>query len=172
MTITRWNIAYVVSIVRHLRLYTRFWSIPRIHQNKGFGDIKSGHLIVEANTDVDRARSKMDRKSTRGYCTMVVGNLMSWKSKKQPVVSKSSSEAKYQAMELGTWELLWLWILLYLWGFTYNSPMVLHSESTLAWLIVTNPKSSTYGQKLLKLFPFCKRRLKTKISKWSIGFLD
>ncbi|XP_024029461.1 uncharacterized protein LOC112093978 [Morus notabilis] len=48
-------------------------------------------------TDVDWAGSTQDRRSTSSYCTYVWGNLVTWRSKKQPAVS-SSAEAKFRAM--------------------------------------------------------------------------
>ena len=56
------------------------------------------HNRLECLTDADWAGSKEDRRSTSGYYVFVRGNLVSWKSKKQSVVSRSSVEYEYRAM--------------------------------------------------------------------------
>ncbi|TYK26680.1 putative mitochondrial protein [Cucumis melo var. makuwa] len=38
------------------------------------------------------------------YCTFVWGNLVTWRSKKQGVMARSSIEAEYRAMSLGIYE--------------------------------------------------------------------
>lgn len=50
----------------------------------------------------------IDKQSTLGYCTLLGGNLVTWKNVKQIVVSRSSPEAKFKAMAQGIYELLWM----------------------------------------------------------------
>ncbi|KAL4031036.1 hypothetical protein IC575_009292 [Cucumis melo] len=52
-----------------------------------------GHTRVECFSNDDCAGSRKDRRSTSGYCVFVGGNLVSWKSKKQNVISRSSVES-------------------------------------------------------------------------------
>lgn len=54
--------------------------------------------------DADWAGSTNYRRSTSGYCTFVWGNLVTWKSKKQPFVARSSAEAEYRALANGICE--------------------------------------------------------------------
>ena len=65
-----------------------------------------GHTQIVGYCDVDWTGSSADRRSTSGYCVFIGGNLISWKSKKQNVVAKSSAEPEYRAMALATCELI------------------------------------------------------------------
>ena len=67
-----------------------------------------GHLNVEAYTDTDWAGSIVDRRSTSGYCMFVGGNLVTWRSKKQNVVARSSTEAEFRSVAHGICEVLWI----------------------------------------------------------------
>ena len=69
---------------------------------------KSGKLDLLIYTDSDFGGSLIDRRSTTGYCTMLGGNLVTWKSKKQSIVSKSSTEAEFRALSSGVDEVLWI----------------------------------------------------------------
>ncbi|GAV90077.1 hypothetical protein CFOL_v3_33486 [Cephalotus follicularis] len=69
-------------------------------------------LALHAFCDADWAGDPTDRRSTTGYCFFLGTSLISWRSKKQTVVSRSSTEAEYRALAYATSELLWIrWLL-------------------------------------------------------------
>ena len=76
-------------------------------------------------TSADWAGSITDRKSTTGYCSYVWGNLVAWRSKKQPVVARSSVEAEFRALSHGICEGVFLQRMLSELGITSNCPMKL-----------------------------------------------
>ena len=67
---------------------------------------KEGNVSLEMYSDTDFARSVTDSRSTTGYCAFISGSLVTWRSKKQKVVSLSSAEAEYRAMVHGVKEVI------------------------------------------------------------------
>ncbi|XP_031493245.1 uncharacterized protein LOC116259523 [Nymphaea colorata] len=75
---------------------------------KGLFFKKGESLEVATYSDADYAGSVDDRRSTTGFCVFVGGNLISWRNKKQNVVSISSAESEYRAMPQTVTEMTWV----------------------------------------------------------------
>ena len=117
LTITRPNISFPVSVVSHFlqspcdnHWDTAIHILRYVKKTPGQGVLyeNRGHTQIVGYCDADWAGSPTDRRSTSGYCVFIGGNLISWKSKKQDIVARSSIEAEYRAMALTTCELIWL----------------------------------------------------------------
>ncbi|XP_058220572.1 uncharacterized mitochondrial protein AtMg00810-like [Rhododendron vialii] len=65
-------------------------------------------LTFQAYADADWAGDISDRKSTSGFCIFLGDSLISWKSKKQSVVARSTVGAEYRTMAHATSEIVWL----------------------------------------------------------------
>uniref|UniRef100_A0A3Q7EG09 Reverse transcriptase Ty1/copia-type domain-containing protein n=1 Tax=Solanum lycopersicum TaxID=4081 RepID=A0A3Q7EG09_SOLLC len=62
--------------------------------------IQPGDLELRDFSDSDWANDKNDRKCTSGFLIFLGPNLISWCTKKQPKVSRSSTEAEYRTLAL------------------------------------------------------------------------
>ena len=92
----------------HMEAMTHILRYLKHTPGKGLIFEKHNHYRVEAYIVANWGSSLTDKRSTSGYYTLVDGNLVTWMSKKQHVVSYSSTEAKFRAMALGICELMWL----------------------------------------------------------------
>ncbi|XP_070681832.1 uncharacterized mitochondrial protein AtMg00810-like [Malus domestica] len=100
LSLTRPDIAYAVSVVSqfmhasskdHMAAVMRILSYLKGAPGKGLMYRKHGHTELKGYTNADWAENITDRRSTSGYFTFVAGNLVTWRSKKQNVVARSSA---------------------------------------------------------------------------------
>ena len=145
---TRPDIAYAVSLVSqfmhdprttHLEAVERILRYLKSCPGKGVLLGKHDHLRIEVYTDADWAGSHDDRRSTSGYCSFVGGNLVTWRSKKQNVVARSSAEAEYRALALGVCEALWIRQLLSELQLVKSGPVMMDCDNKTAIDIANNP---------------------------------
>ena len=100
---------------------------------------KQGNLDVLIYTDYDFASCLLDHRSITGYCTFLGGNLVTCRSKKQNVVSKSSTEAEFRAISKGIDEVLWLRYLLRDLRIPYKEPIQLLCDNKSAICLAHDP---------------------------------
>ena len=99
----------------------------------------TGTPQLRAFSDSDWAGCQDSRKSTTGFLVYFGSSLVSWQSKKQSTVSRSSSEAEYRALASTTCELQWLTYLLQDFRITFIEPATLYCDNQSAIQIATNP---------------------------------
>ncbi|KAK4268343.1 hypothetical protein QN277_025013 [Acacia crassicarpa] len=95
-------------------------------------------LCLIGFTDADWAIDIDDRKSMGGYCVYLGGTLVSWCSKKQKVVSQSSSESEYRSLSDGASEIKWLSSLMTEIGLFVRQPSLLWCDNLSAQALASN----------------------------------
>lgn len=99
----------------------------------------SDQLRLHAYSDSDWGACMDTRRSVTGYLVLLGDSPVSWKSKKQQTVSKSSSEAEYRAMAAVASEITLLVRLLEELGVTNLRPVTLEYDNQSALQIAQNP---------------------------------
>ena len=148
LTVTRPDIAHAVQLVSqfvsdprrlHLTALHRIIRYLRSTSDLGLPYYKSALPQLQAYSDADYGGCPDTRRSTTGYCSFLGSSLLSWKSKKQPTVSKSSTEAEYRAMSAVCSEIVWLRRLLADFGMAPSIPTPLFCDNESAVKIASNP---------------------------------
>ena len=148
LSYTRPDITFAVSCVSqfmHSPSETHMQAVYRILKYlKGTPGVglffrKNAERGIQLYTDADWAGSAEDRRSTSGYCSFVYGNLVTWRSKKQTVVARSSAEAELRSVALGICEGLWLKMLLEELGMNIEGPINAYCDNRAAISVSHNP---------------------------------
>ncbi|GKC58941.1 cysteine-rich receptor-like protein kinase 8, partial [Tanacetum coccineum] len=148
LTITRPDICYIVQ------LFTQFMKSPTsVHMQAvkhllryllnytGQGILLAHDSTVQlkAYCDSEWASCPMIKRSSTGYCILLGDFPISWKSKKQAIVSRSSAEAEYRAMANTCCEVTWLVSLFKNLCITDLEPVDLFCDNQAALYIAANP---------------------------------
>ncbi|RVW81044.1 Retrovirus-related Pol polyprotein from transposon TNT 1-94 [Vitis vinifera] len=145
---TRPDIGFAVSAVsqfmhspteEHMEAVYRILRYLKMTPGKGLFFRKTENRDTEVYSDADWAGNIIDRRSTSGYCSFVWGNLVTWRSKKQSVVARSSAEAEYRALAQGICEGIWIKRVLSELGQTSSSPILMMCDNQAAISIAKNP---------------------------------
>ncbi|XP_049936825.1 retrovirus-related Pol polyprotein from transposon RE2 isoform X2 [Nymphaea colorata] len=148
LTLTRPDITYAVNVLSqfmhaptdcHWKSAERVLGYLKNNPGKGLLYTQQDQLNIEGYSDADWAGCTDTRRSTTGYCILLGGNLVVWRSKRQEVCSRSSAEAEYRAVAMGVTEMLWLKILLAHIGVETEEKMKMYCDNKSAINLANNP---------------------------------
>lgn len=120
--VVKWILRYLVGTLDHGLMFYK----PR-------------DLTLQAFADADWASDPDDRKSTSGTCVYFGGNLISWSSKKQHIISRSSTEAEYRSLAHVTADLVWIQSLFTDLSISLSSPPTVWCDNLGAVHLSANP---------------------------------
>jgi hypothetical protein len=114
-------------------------------------------------TDANWAEERINRKSTGGFICQLYGSTICWSSKKQDVVSISTTESEYYALAEAIRESIWLKNLLQDFDIKIESPVPVLIDSQSCISMVTNEKFSNRTKYIDVRYHFAKDAVRNKI---------
>ncbi|KAL8133051.1 hypothetical protein AgCh_008493 [Apium graveolens] len=148
LTNTRPDLSYTVQVLSQFMHSPRFPHLVALKHTLRYlaGTVTQGILLqasdrltLQAFSDVDWASCIDTRRSVTGYILLFGNSPVTWKSKKQNTVSRSSAEVEYRAMASAAAEVTWVVRLLSELGVNALKPVVLHCDNQSALHIAQNP---------------------------------
>uniref|UniRef100_A0A2N9IMV8 Reverse transcriptase Ty1/copia-type domain-containing protein n=1 Tax=Fagus sylvatica TaxID=28930 RepID=A0A2N9IMV8_FAGSY len=121
-----------------------------------------GPLTLSVYSDADWAGDPDDRRSTSGLLVYLGSNPITWFAKKQPTVSRSSTESEYRALATAFAEVCWLRTLLKDLGIYLSQPPILWCDNVSALAIASNPVFHARTKHIEVDFHFIRERVLRK----------
>ncbi|KAJ3691762.1 hypothetical protein LUZ61_020926 [Rhynchospora tenuis] len=170
-TLTRPDISFAVNRVSqfmHQPTINHWAAVKRILRylcgslTHGLSFYNNSNLQIHAYCDADWAGCPDDRRSTTGFAIFLGGNLVSWSAKKQPTVSRSSTEAEYRSLAITCAELLWVQYLLHELHIPLPSPPTLWCDNIGATFLASNPMFHARTKHIEIDYHFVRERIMSK----------
>jgi hypothetical protein len=148
LTLSRPDIAYGVNQAGlhmhaprdvHWNLVKRILRYIRGTINHGITISATPSTTLIVYSDADWAGCPDTRRSTSGYCVFLGDSLVSWSSKRQTTVSRSSAEAEYRAVANAAAECCWLRNLLRELHVVVDKATVIYCDNVSAVYLSENP---------------------------------
>ncbi|XP_047153593.1 uncharacterized mitochondrial protein AtMg00810-like [Vigna umbellata] len=117
LTNTRPNLCFSVNLLNqfvqsptnyHYRALQHMLRYIKSSPSQGLFFVVDSHIQIKAFSDSDWATCPNTRRSTTRFCIFLGSSLISWKTKKQNTVSRSSTEVEYRALAATTFEIKWI----------------------------------------------------------------
>ena len=172
LTLTRPDISFSVNKVcqfLHAPTTVHWEAVKRIlryvKQCTGLGlrIHRSVSTLISAFSDADWAGCIDDRKSIGGFAVFLGSNLVSWSARKQPTVSRSSTEAEYKAIANATAEIMWMQTLLYEIGVKTARAVKLWCDNLGTTYLCSNPVFYARTKHIEVDYHFVRERVKHKL---------
>nr|XP_016497728.1 PREDICTED: uncharacterized mitochondrial protein AtMg00810-like [Nicotiana tabacum] len=148
LTVTRLDIAFSVQTLSqfmqkpkrsHMEAAQRVVRYVKNQPGQGILLSTEKKNIVTAYCDADGVACPLTRKYVIGFFIMYGDSLVSWKSKKQSTISRSSAESEYRSIASTVVEIVWILGLFKDIGVPVALLVTIHTDSKAAIQIAANP---------------------------------